>query len=56
MTKAAPVRDIIFAVTLAVAALMVAVGAGYYTVGAGLIVGGLLLAGLAWLVLGEVDK
>lgn len=48
-------RDAIFAVVLAVAAVMVSVGVGFYTFGAGLAVGGVLLAGLAWLVLGEVS-
>lgn len=45
-------RDVIFAVVLAVAAVMVSVGVGMYTFGAGLVVGGVLLAGLAWLILG----
>lgn len=41
-----------FAVVLAVAAVMVSVGVGFYAFGAGLALGGVLLAGLAWLVLG----
>lgn len=46
-------RDVLFAAVLAVASVMVAIGVGFYTFGAGLAVGGLLLAGLGWLVLGE---
>lgn len=45
--------DIIFAIVLTIAAVMVAAGVAYYTFGAGLAVGGVLLAGLAWLILGE---
>ncbi len=46
-------RDILFACFLTVAAVMVSAGVAYYTTGAGLVVGGVLLAGLAWLILGE---
>jgi hypothetical protein len=47
------VRDVLFAIVLTVAAVMVAVGVGFYMFGAGLAVGGVLLAGLAWLILGD---
>lgn len=46
-------RDFIFACLLATAAVMVSVGVGYYTFGAGLAVGGLLLAVMAVIVLGD---
>ena len=46
-------RDVLFACVLAIAAIMISAGVAYYTAGAGLAVGGVLLAGLAWLILGE---
>jgi hypothetical protein len=53
LTKVAGVRDVLFACALTAASVMVSVGVGFYTFGAGLAVGGVLLAGLAWLILGE---
>lgn len=50
--KVVDVRDALFAIVLVVAAVMVSVGVGLFAVGAGLAVGGVLLAGLAWLILG----
>lgn len=46
-------RDIVFACVLAVSAVMVSVGIGYYTFGAGLAVGGVLLAFMAVIVLAD---
>jgi len=50
------VRDIIFACVLAAACLMVTFGVAYYTAGLGLVVGGVLLAGLGFLLLGDVAE
>lgn len=46
-------RDALFAIVLAAAATLISVGVAYYTFGAGLVTGGLLLAAFGWLVLGE---
>lgn len=44
--------DAIFAALLAIAATLVAFGAAAFHEGAGFIVGGVMLAGWSWLVLG----
>lgn len=46
-------NDAIFAVLLAVAATLVSLGAAELHFGAGLVVGGILLAAWAWLVLDD---
>jgi hypothetical protein len=48
--------DAIFAALLAVAALLVSFGAAEFHDGAGLAVGGVLLAAWSWLVLGDDDE
>lgn len=53
-SRRSPVRQILFAVALAVAGILVAFGAAVAHPAAGLIVAGVMVAGWSWLVLGEV--
>lgn len=49
-------RERILAFLLAVAAGLVAIGVASFSRGASLIVGGVMLAGWSWLMLGEVAE
>lgn len=49
-------RERMLVVLLAVAASLVVVGVAHFSTGAAFVASGLLLAGLAWLVLGEVGE
>lgn len=53
--REANVRDAIFAAVLVVASVMISVGVALYAFGAGLAVGGVLLAVLGWLLLGDAE-
>jgi|GEM_PF-6028121 len=46
---------ILLAVSLVVAAVLIAVGVSLVSIAAALIVGGLLFAGLGWLFFGDMD-
>lgn len=49
-------RELLFAVLLLIAAGLVTVGAWRLDQSVGLIVGGILLAGWSWLLLGDIDE
>lgn len=49
-------REVLFATLLLVAGALVVSGAAVVHPAAGLVVGGLLLAGWSWLILGEVGS
>ena len=54
--RSLPVREVVFAVALLVAAGLVVAGFALVQPAAALVAAGFLLAGWAWLVCGDVDK